>query len=848
VTFGKRGEYMNKKFYSVIAVMLAVCLLILTWMSYAQNTNAYTSGSLSGQHETAYTKKVFNKNKVIDIYITISESDLNDMFENAEKEEYKKADVVIDGERIGNVGIRTKGNSSLRTVASSDSNRYSFKIDFNQYNKGQSFLGLTKLNLNNCMSDASYMREYLSYYLFDQMGVPTPAFCFTNIYINGELHGLYLAVEGMEEPFVERYYGSDYGILYKPVGENGAGADLVYIDDNPESYSGLEAVTDAKEGSDEALVEMIKALNEGRDLDKYLDIDEILRYFAVNTTIVSMDSYQGQFAHNYYLYEEKGKFSILPWDYNMSFGGFMSGGGSSSTSLYIDQPVSGTTLEDRPLIGKLLEVPEYKELYHKYIQEFINGPFSLENMKKLIKETADMIRPYVEKDPTKFVTIEQFEQAVSEVTSSTERTTDNTNGTLQDSTSEIQSESATKSTSAIANGIANTQQEGVTDQDGTSVQESGTSINNTQKSVSNNTSAYDNDVMLPDGTNLQNGGMMPPDGMQMPDGNNMPVFGGGMMSPDGTDFQYGGMMPPGGMQIPDGNTMPAFGRRMVPPDAATSSDKSDTQSGKQDSVTDSSKSADSRVDEKGNGNTDSSGSASNDSNTSTADDNAKKRSVMNFSGMRKQGGDPMMSGNSTPLLSFISERIDNVTKQLSGELPTTGTDTDTQESLRMGKWRNFSNNKQQDEQSTVEQDQNNDSQQDSQDDVRKDIPVRGQRGFNNSNFAQDGKAALQKEDSSGMQQNDQNGTQQDVPNMNQNPEQTTDGQNDMWNMIPDIRGGNMQPPGKGGNFNPEAENMILKSNIDKTISIQELFTIGGAVVLLLAATFIIFKKKTKYTI
>ena len=25
--------------------------------------------------------------------------------------------------------------------------------------------------------------------------------------------------------------------------------------------------------------------------------------------------------HNYYLYEEKGKLSIIPWDYNLAFGG-----------------------------------------------------------------------------------------------------------------------------------------------------------------------------------------------------------------------------------------------------------------------------------------------------------------------------------------------------------------------------------------------------------------------------------------------------------------------------------------------------------------------------------------------
>lgn len=83
------------------------------------------------------------------------------------------------------------------------------------------------------------------------------------------------------------------------------------------------------------------------DLERYLNIDEILRYFAVNTVLVNMDSYQGSLKHNYYLYAEGGVFSILQWDYNMSFAGFGMGGNSQdATSLYIDQPVSGTTLAE----------------------------------------------------------------------------------------------------------------------------------------------------------------------------------------------------------------------------------------------------------------------------------------------------------------------------------------------------------------------------------------------------------------------------------------------------------------------------------------------------------------------
>ena len=95
------------------------------------------------------------------------------------------------------------------------------------------------------------------------------------------------------------------------------------------------------------------------DIESYLNVDEVLRYFAANTFLVNLDSYASNMNHNYYLYEDDGVVSILPWDYNLSFGGFQAGSASSAINFPIDSPVSGT-LEDNPLIANLLEVDEYK--------------------------------------------------------------------------------------------------------------------------------------------------------------------------------------------------------------------------------------------------------------------------------------------------------------------------------------------------------------------------------------------------------------------------------------------------------------------------------------------------------
>ena len=40
---------------------------------------------------------------------------------------------------------------------------------------------------------------------------------------------------------------------------------------------------------------------------------------------MNWDSYLGHTGHNYFLYEENGILSILPWDYNLAFGTYALG-------------------------------------------------------------------------------------------------------------------------------------------------------------------------------------------------------------------------------------------------------------------------------------------------------------------------------------------------------------------------------------------------------------------------------------------------------------------------------------------------------------------------------------------
>lgn len=199
----------HKHIDRLCAVVIALCLLFTVLFMNGEALGLSVAAQTMGYEDT-----IFSTAKVHTIDIVIDDWDA--FLSTAVSEEYSVCDVTIDGETVKNVGIRGKGNTSLSNVAGMDSDRYSFKIEFDQYDSSQTYQGLDKLCLNNLIQDNTYMKDYLVYQMMGQMGVAAPLCSYANITVNGEDWGLYLAVEAVEDSFLRRNYGSDYGELYKP--------------------------------------------------------------------------------------------------------------------------------------------------------------------------------------------------------------------------------------------------------------------------------------------------------------------------------------------------------------------------------------------------------------------------------------------------------------------------------------------------------------------------------------------------------------------------------------------------------------------------------------------------------
>lgn len=488
----------------ICCAVFALVIMLTGVLIHIGNTVVPVYNTLMG-----YEAKLFDATIVHTIDIQMD--DWDSFLETCENEEYVTCAVVIDNETYKNVGIRAKGNTSLSSVAQYGNDRYSFKIEFDHYDDSISYYGLDKLSLNNIIQDNTYMKDFLTYQMMGYFGVASPLCSYAYITVNGEDWGLYLAIEGVEESFLERNYGTDYGNLYKPDSMdmgggrgNGKGFEmelpedgeiegftedgsmpgnmepppqeakeeqaespegrgapedmenpeqqgerqknpeqqddrqknmderpqdgemsgdmagngdvsLVYSDDSYDSYSNIfeNAKTDISDADKDRLIDSLERLNEQENIEETVDVDAVIRYFVVHNFVCNFDSYTGSMIHNYYLYEDDGILSMIPWDYNLAFGGFQAASDATELVNYpIDSPVSGGTIESRPMLSWIFSDESYLEQYHQYFAEFITSYFDSGYFEALIESTVQMIAPYVEKDPTKFCTYEEFEKGV----------------------------------------------------------------------------------------------------------------------------------------------------------------------------------------------------------------------------------------------------------------------------------------------------------------------------------------------------------------------------------------------------------------------------------------------------
>ncbi len=216
------------------------------------------------------------------------------------------------------VGIELKGNlGSLRRL----SEKAAFKIKFDKFVKGQAFMGLEKMTLNNMVQDPSMIHETVTYQAFHDMGVPAPHTGFTYLTVNGKSYGLHLNIETQDAQSLENAFGTPF--LAPPqhlyAGEYGADVSNAHWEalevsegkkKNPGDKADLEKLLAAVEASTPSFGQRVAAV---------ADLSEMTKDWLVEKYIGNWDGYAGQaldslHPNNYYLYSDAaGRFQMMPW-------------------------------------------------------------------------------------------------------------------------------------------------------------------------------------------------------------------------------------------------------------------------------------------------------------------------------------------------------------------------------------------------------------------------------------------------------------------------------------------------------------------------------------------------------
>lgn len=446
---------------------LIIILLSILAFTHCKKQGPIVSGtglddwteSTHGINATPNYTKIFNPDAVqrLDIvigedYWNVMQADLDSLYGNvtqgpptpgqppqafsSQNPKYVPCQVYYEGTQWYDVGIRYKGNSSLRSAYQQGNNKLPFRLEFNHFENenpaiyGQSFYGFHQLSFSSGFKDQSCIREKITPELFREYGIPCAHTAFYEIYIDhgsGPIYyGLYTMVEVIFDSMIkESYSGNGSGNCWKPDSDGAYLNDVSVFTDatmpnktNPGIYTEVINLVNVLKSSDRTTNPAQWRAN----LESVFDMDQYLKYLAANTTIANWDTY-GKMTHNYYLYANPtdGLLNWIPWDNNES----LNTNGSMPTLLFDfsnmqnNKPAAdGTTTW--PMIRYIYDDTTYKTQYQQNIDAFIASAFSVSNLQDKINYNANLVQQYVEAEQPGYTylnSISDFTTAISDLNS-----------------------------------------------------------------------------------------------------------------------------------------------------------------------------------------------------------------------------------------------------------------------------------------------------------------------------------------------------------------------------------------------------------------------------------------------
>ena len=352
---------------------------------------------------------LFDKDSLRSIYVDFQDSNYHSILVDAffTDPSYRiPATLTLNGISYDSVGIRYKGNSTFCLPNDNSNPKVPYNLDFNYWIAGQKLLGKKKVKLANAWMDPTFVKEFSASQIYKNY-LPTPEINLNKLYVQGNYLGLYVNTESINKQFVKKHFDEKSGVLFKcdpsgmfcdtagspPSGE----PNLKWLGEDSTSY--YNSYTIKSDNGWEELMDLIKAINlTPQDIDSILNVDRTLWAFAVNQVVSNLDTYNGYYIHNYYLYQTKdGLFNMIPWDLSESFvGAIMGFSYFNPSSVYEYNPYFGENSSDgRPLTELLFSNSQYRKQYTAHMRTVINESLDtavvrmkINNLQSLVSNAA----------------------------------------------------------------------------------------------------------------------------------------------------------------------------------------------------------------------------------------------------------------------------------------------------------------------------------------------------------------------------------------------------------------------------------------------------------------------------
>ena len=339
----------------LLAVASAL-VLTLTACTGAKSTEEQASESASTVQSAEDASTFFTTDRVHTIDVELDSAGYEEMLQayaTSGDKEWLSVTVTIDGTTYKDVGLRLKGNKSLRTAlasergitlsaedlsseeSASDSEGANTKdpatipwlIRLDKYIDGQQHLGRTDYVVRGNDTE-SYLNEAVAVAMLEEAGLPTHRVGFTSFSVNGEEPVLRLVSEVPDDELWNQEWFGDEGSTWKADSDG----DWDYHGEDGSEY---EDIWKQRTGEDDMtpIVEFMDFINNSSDtefseeLPKKLDVEEFATYLAAEKLVGNTDTISGPGNNGYLHYEPStGQMIVVPWDHDMVFGGMGMGG------------------------------------------------------------------------------------------------------------------------------------------------------------------------------------------------------------------------------------------------------------------------------------------------------------------------------------------------------------------------------------------------------------------------------------------------------------------------------------------------------------------------------------------